>query len=88
MMERNFLDYKIQFVGRWVLTNILVASVGGILLDNLTIRNYMILLMGYYFVANLGLRAVFATVELLKYTFYDCVLWRAKINNRIPLYRR
>ncbi len=87
-MAQSFLDYKISFVGKWVLTNILVASLGGIVIDNVVVRNYMILAFGYYFVCNLGLRSVCAVLEYMKYYYYDTVLWKTKIRNQVPEYKR
>jgi hypothetical protein len=48
----------------------------------------MILIMGYYFLVNLGLRSVCASIEMVKYTCYDTVIWKAKINNKVPEYKR
>lgn len=61
---------------------------GGIVIDNLYVRNFMILALGYYFAINLGLRSLCAVVEILKYTYYDTVVWKAKINSRVPEYKR
>ena len=66
----------------------IIAYVGGILSQNVDVRNFMILILGYYFVLNLGLRSVCATIEIIKYTVFDTVIWKTRINNRIPEYKR
>lgn len=87
-LEQSFLDYKINFVGRWVGTNMLISFILGILAENIEVRNLMILVLGYYFIINLGVRSLCAIVENIKYRFYDSVIWQSKVNTRIPQYKR
>ena len=87
-LEQSFLDYKITFVGKWVGTNMMISFVLGILADNIYVRNIMILVLGYYFIINLGIRSVCATIENLKYRLYDSIVWQSKVKTRIPEYKR
>ena len=48
----------------------------------------MILILGYYFIVNLGIRSVCAVIENIKYRLYDSVIWQSKINSRLPEYKR
>ena len=57
-------------------------------MDNLYAKNLFILILGYYFITNLGLRSICAIIENIKYNYYDTIIWKTKINNRIPEYKR
>jgi len=66
----------------------MISFVLGILADNIYVRNIMILVLGYYFIINLGIRSVCATIENLKYRLYDSIVWQSKVKTRIPEYKR
>jgi hypothetical protein len=83
-----FLDYKVFFLAKWLLTNIFIAFIGSILIANDKFRNYVLLSLGYYFTLVLLIRTIGAIIEFFKYYYYDKVIYLAKINSNIPNYKK
>lgn len=83
-----FLDYKVGFLSKWLLTNMFIAFVGSILISNPALRNYVLLSLGYYFTLILLIRTIGAILEFFKYYYVDKVIYLSKLNAKIPDYKK
>jgi hypothetical protein len=77
---QKFLDYKVNFVGKWLLLNILVAFMYRVTFETITIRKWLVLFALYYLAINLAIRSLFGVLEALKYRYFDSLIHRSRVN--------
>ena len=79
--------YKIQYVYRWLSLNMLLTYIMIIVNTDPVYKNWFILIISLIFTGNLAFKAIFATLNHLKYYFFEKHYYNYCIKERFNEYK-